>query len=216
MVDAIHNFTTNQIAFYRPVKKTYFFLCWNDHVRKWCTINQQINNLTLHRSLLSREGRVTINIAKSPNRSSELINVKSEGFYLKFGNSIVPILKAETAGAIKAKYIGTEHTIQDTPLTQTNVVLWSTVVPPSAPAPAPQSAASLKPIPQRIAWLIAEDSCKKGDLCSIITSEITPITAGVTSCFHVFDYESISMWLNTKDTCPVCREKCVVTKAFDS
>jgi hypothetical protein len=196
------------------VKKTYFFLCWNDHVRKWCTINQQINNLTLHRSLLSREGRVTINIAKLAHRSSELINVKSEGFYLKFGNSIVPILKAETSGAIKAKYIGTEHTIQDTPLTQTNVVLWSTVVPapPSAPAPS----ASLKPIPQRIAWLIAEDSCKKGELCSIITSEITPITAGVTSCFHVFDYESISTWLNTKDSCPVCREKCVVTKAFDS
>jgi len=213
MVDAIHNFTTNQVAFYRPVKKTYFFLCWNDQVRKWCTINQQINNLTLHRSLLSREGKVTINVAKSAHRSSELINVKSEGFYLKFGNSIVPILKAETSGAIKAKYIGTEHTIQDTPLTQTNVVLWSTVVPS---APAPPSAATLKPIPQRIAWLVAEDSCKKGELCSIITSEITPITAGVTSCYHVFDYESISTWLNTKDTCPVCREKCVLTKAFDS
>lgn len=215
MVDAIHNFTTNQIAFYRPVKKTYFFLCWNDHVRKWCTINQQINNLTLHRSLLSRQGKVTINVAKMAHRSSELINVKSEGFYLKFGNSIVPILKAETSGAIKAKYIGTEHTIQDTPLTQTNVVLWSTVV-PAPPTPAPADSASLKPIPQRIAWLVAEDSCKKGEICSITTSEISPITSGVTSCFHVFDYESISTWLSTKDTCPVCREKCVLTKAFDS
>ena len=76
----------------------------------------------------------------------------------------------------------------------------------------------LKPIPQRIAWLIAEESSKSKETCAITTDEISPITAAVTTCFHVFEYESIQEWVNknpARPTCPVCREVCAITKAFE-
>jgi len=76
----------------------------------------------------------------------------------------------------------------------------------------------LKPIPQRIAWLIAEESSRSKETCAITTDEISPITAAVTTCFHVFDYESIQEWVNknpARPTCPVCREVCAITKAFE-
>jgi hypothetical protein len=76
----------------------------------------------------------------------------------------------------------------------------------------------LKPIPQRIAWLIAEESSKSKETCAITTDEISPITAAVTSCFHVFEYDSIQEWVNknpARPTCPVCREVCAITKAFE-
>jgi len=84
--------------------------------------------------------------------------------------------------------------------------------------PPPVFKTILKPIPQRIAWLIAEDSSKSKETCAITTDEISPITAAVTTCFHVFEYESIQEWVNknpARPTCPVCREVCAITKAFE-
>jgi hypothetical protein len=85
------------------------------------------------------------------------------------------------------------------------------------PQPPPVIKTILKPIPQRIAWLIAEESSKSKETCAITSDEISPITAAVTTCFHVFEYESILEWVNknpARPTCPVCREVCAVTKAY--
>jgi Zinc-finger of the MIZ type in Nse subunit len=76
---------------------------------------------------------------------------------------------------------------------------------------------TLKPIPQRIAWILAEDACKKGETCSITMEEITPLTSSVTTCYHFFNSEAIETWLQSKPMreCPVCKRTCYATKACD-
>jgi hypothetical protein len=71
-------------------------------------------------------------------------------------------------------------------------------------------------IPQRIAWIVAEDACKRGEDCSITLDAITPITAAVTSCFHVFDADAIAKWLESTpgSLCPMCKKAAVATVCF--
>jgi hypothetical protein len=67
----------------------------------------------------------------------------------------------------------------------------------------------------RIAWIIAEDASKKGETCAITLDEVSPLTASVTSCYHVFDTKALNIWFQTNNTCPVCKQKTVATKAFE-
>jgi hypothetical protein len=76
--------------------------------------------------------------------------------------------------------------------------------------------APIKPLPKRVAWIIAEDAGKNGDKCAITMEPITPVTAAVTTCFHCFDHESIQTWMESHTTCPQCRERCAITKAFEA
>ena len=96
--------------------------------------------------------------------------------------------------------------------------LW--ILPPPAAAAAaaavPKPKAKPKPIPRRIAWLVAEDACKNKESCPISMEDISPITASVTSCFHVFDTPSLNTWLQEKNTCPTCREPCAAQTAFEN
>ena len=55
---------------------------------------------------------------------------------------------------------------------------------------------------------------KKGDTCPITMELLSPITASVTSCYHVFDTEAIDHWLTEHKTCPVCKQACSSSKAF--
>lgn len=71
-----------------------------------------------------------------------------------------------------------------------------------------------KAIPRRIAWLIAEDACKNNQECPISMDAITPITAKVTNCFHVFDGASLDTWLQTHNTCPLCKQICTAVAAY--
>jgi hypothetical protein len=66
----------------------------------------------------------------------------------------------------------------------------------------------------RIAWIIAEDASKKGETCAITLDEVSPLTASVTSCYHVFDTKALDIWFQTNTTCPVCKQNTVATKAF--
>lgn len=71
-------------------------------------------------------------------------------------------------------------------------------------------------LPRRIAWILAEDASKKGDVCPITMDPISPLTASVTSCFHVFQTNALQMSLQHNPECPVCREpSCSVTKAYE-
>jgi hypothetical protein len=87
---------------------------------------------------------------------------------------------------------------------------------PAAGQVAPRNIILPEKIPQRIAWIVAEDACKRGEDCSITLDAITPITAAVTSCFHVFDADAIAKWLESTpgSLCPMCKKAAVATVCF--
>jgi hypothetical protein len=88
--------------------------------------------------------------------------------------------------------------------------LWTLRDPTPPPVPKPVAAT----LPMRIAWIIAEDASKKGETCAITLDEISPITASVTSCYHVFTTSALETWFQSKDICPVCKQKATYTAAF--
>lgn len=64
-------------------------------------------------------------------------------------------------------------------------------------------------VQKRIADLVIKDVIQQELTCSITMNPFTPETATcVAPCYHVFDKDAITTWLETKDTCPECREKC--------
>jgi hypothetical protein len=182
-------------------------------------------------------------VATRYNRGAINVEVSSNDHYLTAGNIDIVIVK-KTGTQLPAGYM--KRDFPAPPATAeveiTDKELW-TVRAPAQQQAAQQEAAQevpglaalataaqqqqqqpppviktiLKPIPQRIAWLIAEESSKSKETCAITTDEISPITAAVTTCFHVFEYDSIQEWVNknpARPTCPVCREVCAITKAF--
>lgn len=242
MTDAIHNFTTLHIGFHRPVKRTFVVLYWHPQERKWLRYRDDLPELQLKRSSLSISGSVHINVAKRPNAEPLNIEVQADGHYLTAGNIDIVIVR-KTGTQLPQAFMTRDFPAPDaaTEVQITNKRLWNVreAVPalahqtPGLAALATASAAQqqqqqpqvppviktiLKPIPQRIAWIIAEESSKSKETCAITTDEISPITAAVTTCFHVFEYESILEWVNknpARPTCPVCREVCAITKAFE-
>jgi hypothetical protein len=236
MPDAIHNFTTLHIAIHRPVKRTFVVFSWEAGVRKWIPYTDDLPELRLKRSSVSTQGVVQINVATRYNREAINVEVSSNDHYLTAGNIDIAIVKKAgtqlPAGYMKRDFPAPPATAE---VEITDKELWT--VRASAQQEAAQQAPGLaalataaqqqqplpviktilKPIPQRIAWLIAEESSKSKETCAITTDEISPITAAVTTCFHVFEYESIQEWVNknpARPTCPVCREVCAITKAF--
>jgi len=207
----IRSFTDPYVCFFRRNKKTYYILQWDATVHKWLRCQPDLPNLTLHRSTTTRDGEVNIKIATYAAGIGKLIAVTADGFYLKSGNTNIPILKARNS--LGQAFMMTEYTALETPFTQTDEILWTVhQATPVAPPPLIQ-----EKLPKRIAWLIAEDASKAGETCPISTNIISPITASVTTCFHVFDTESINEWVtrNPINTpCPICRKPCEVTVAF--
>jgi hypothetical protein len=47
-------------------------------------------------------------------------------------------------------------------------------------------------------------------LCPITMEPVTPDTATVTSCGHIFQSTAIVQWLTNHDTCPECRAPCCI------
>jgi len=229
MTERIHNFTGNLIAFYRPIKKTYYFFSWNSTAAVWGAYDRDHENISLHKSSThTLNGTVDINVRLG--RTRHRIGIISDKCFLKCGNIHIPILKAvgnaiQGIQKLKQYTVTVEH---DTATYLINSRLWLT--PPAAAAapsaaPAVASSASVsqvhqkKGIPRRIAWLIAEDACKRGDLCPIVQEELSPLTSSVTSCFHVFNTEAIASWEARQEgrelPCPVCREPCQTTVAYE-
>ena len=65
-------------------------------------------------------------------------------------------------------------------------------------------------IPTRIARMIATDAVEREEVCPITMEPITMETCAVTSCFHVFERDSLAMWHTVHKTCPVCKQGCSV------
>jgi hypothetical protein len=73
------------------------------------------------------------------------------------------------------------------------------------PSPTPSQARPL-PLPQNIGSLIIQAQRDTDEACPITASPYRDLQhLTVTSCFHVFDTESIKKWCKTHSTCPVCR-----------
>lgn len=227
MTERIQNFTANIVAFYRPIKKTYYFFTWNTTARVWGAYDGNHENISLHKSTAhTLNGNVDINVILG--RGRYRIGVVSDKCFLKSGNIHIPILKStRTAiqGIQKLKQYTATH---DTTTYLMNTRLWS--VAPAAAAPTDASSASAssashvhqqlqKGIPRRIAWLISEDACKRGEVCPIAQEELSPLTSSVTTCFHVFNTEAIASWAARHEgrdlPCPVCREPCKTTVAYE-
>ena len=211
----IRTFTGPYVCFFRRNKKSYYVLHWDNNVRKWLRSQPELPDLTLHRSEVTRNAEVSINVATYGGGPAKLVQVTADGFYLKSGDICIHILKA--SHSLSQAFIMTEYTALDTPFTTTNEVLWTLA---TAPVPEPPPLAQVhdkEKIPKRIAWLIAEDAAKAGETCPISTNDISPITASVTTCYHVFETEAINEWVqrNPINTpCPVRRKPCEVTVAY--
>ena len=203
---------------------------WNEDRRKWICYTEDLPNLVMFRSTTTRSGKVNIRVATNLRANPVEVEVYSDGYYLVSGNVRIALLR-KNGNALPQTLIKKEYTMADAslPAVETDTRLWRLAPPPTpeqiaaqaattaaAQAQAQAQAIQLKPIPRRIAWLVAEDACKNKESCPITTNELSPITAAVTSCFHVFESESLSEWFarHPVTKCPVCREVCLMTKAF--
>ena len=222
----IYNFTGNLIAFHRPRKNTYYLMSWSTQQQFWTIANIPPNTspVIMHGSGLHRVlSYVTIRL-----HNSSYVEIRSIGNYLRIGQHNVPIVQRVAGPPIPIGIVNNDFggVTRGEPYLH-NVELWT--VPPTpteaevaaaAAASLPVAAAALlapiKPLPKRVAWIIAEDAGKSGDKCAITMEPITPVTAAVTTCFHCFDHESIETWMQNHTTCPQCRERCAITKAFEA
>jgi len=221
---------TPYLAVYRPIKKTYAFIEWNAQRRFWkpkSLSQDEIPNIDI-RSHSTPEGKVNINISPFTNYQ-KYVRCKAINKYMHYNNTRVPIIQklpgsqfefkqsmfngefpCTTINALAPVYAEPMWSLYPTTTVQVAPVVVAPV--PVAPVVAPIQPT---PIPKRIAWLIAEDACKNNEICSITLEELTPITASVTSCFHVFDKTALAQWFLTKEVCPMCKTRTVATMAFD-
>jgi hypothetical protein len=75
----------------------------------------------------------------------------------------------------------------------------------SASAP-PQQAPPPPPMPRHVAELVIAKAEADGATCAITMEPIRAATAAVTSCGHVFQAEALRTWLESRGTCPECRQ----------
>ena len=218
----IEEFSNSLIAFYRRRKRTYFFLQWNIALGKWLKYNGEQRAFTLHVSSAHEHGYCDVNYMIGGRVTR--IHVECKGFFLRSGNTIIPIIEHIT---LPTSVMGTEFTATapvDNNEYRIPQVLWiiSTPVPILLVFPQRQQilVERKEPIPRRIAWLIAEDAQKQGDTCAITMEDISPMTAAVTTCFHVFNGDAIAEWVrhhrpSSKIPCPVCRKEFSMTRSYE-
>lgn len=93
--------------------------------------------------------------------------------------------------------------------------------PPAVPVPpldlnAPivlQKIYNIVTIPQHVIRALLRDAAMQEEVCAITRDEIDVSNGAVTSCFHLFEKNAITQWMNTPashDKCPVCNTKCDV------
>jgi hypothetical protein len=67
---------------------------------------------------------------------------------------------------------------------------------------------SVLPLPKAVGELLVSHARKGADSCPITATPFAECdTLCATSCFHIFDAESLARWQETHTTCPVCRSK---------
>jgi len=209
----VHMFRERYIAVYRPNKKTYTILEWSINGSYWKrhlinpddipAISVRVQNIP--------QAITRLNIKRFNVTVNSLVHCTTTGEYLDYKEHAVAIVKKRGGSPrqfppsmFAGEFVCTARS--DPPATIPP--LWTLHVERVLPVE------KIQPIPSRIAWIIAEDASKKGESCSITLEEISPITASVTSCFHVFDTIAITHWFELHNTCPMCKQKTVATPAM--
>lgn len=80
------------------------------------------------------------------------------------------------------------------------------VIPSAPPAQQRQNAKPTKP---HIVTLVLKHDIQEKRICPITHDPITENSTCIAPCYHSFDTEAITCWLQTNSTCPECREVCV-------
>lgn len=220
----VMNFIGHKIAVYRPIKKTYHLLSYNDQKHEW----ESFDGTGAVTSLNRIPNREAVG-AKICFKRNSFVDCFTNGEYLIWNKNNIthnmPILKKfGRSRNFPPSYFAHEFTCtvnsNNPPLAEPLWVLRPQQVlqQPQAEQPQPQAVQPRRQpiiitrdpnphiIPRRIAWIIAEDSSKKDDTCPITLEPISPITAAVTSCYHVFDASAIASWTETNSKCPVCNK----------
>lgn len=74
---------------------------------------------------------------------------------------------------------------------------------------APPPVAVPAPLPSFVSEALVADAVRRGLSCPITMEPITPATAAVTPCYHVFDTDALSAWVAQQPedaaTCPTCK-----------
>ena len=217
----IHMFREPLIAIYRPTKKTYTILQYIETGRYWkryLTDAQHVAQTTLRTQTIP-SAPTQINIYRNNTNSNNFIHCIATGEYLAYDTYSVAVLKKKTnSRPFPLSMYGAEFpcTTVSTPPNEIPP-LWTLRLEPVVtvqPIIHVVQPVQLKPLPTRIAWILAEHAGKTGETCSITLEHISPITASVTTCFHVFDTNALTTWFEYNDRCPLCKEKTVATAAF--
>ena len=66
-------------------------------------------------------------------------------------------------------------------------------------------------IPKFVADALVQAAVVAAATCPITMEPISPATAAVTNCFHVFDANAIAIWLTNHRTCPTCKQPATAT-----
>jgi hypothetical protein len=214
---SIQTFLGSRIAVYRPNKKKYSILEYNAHGHIWVSNYEQIQEGSV--SLNQLEQLETVNVILAT-RNDKMVHCKADGRYLVWIHEgaiyAVPILhkKPTSPNNFPNSYFAYEFdcmAYSGEPPVPNLWILAPLVVPP----PLVERAQLPKEIPQRIAWIVAEDVSRKEENCPITLEPISPLTAAVTSCYHVFDANAIASWFESHSECPVCKTNCVITVCFN-
>lgn len=216
----IRLFRRGQIAIFRPNKKTYSLLGWNIQGAYWArdSVDPEYAAAATIRTHNLPSAPVLINTIRNNITINLNVKCRATGKYLFYNGVEIPIIVKERGSprSFNDAMFNFEFTCTATAEEEPNTEpLWTLYMPEprvvyTLLTPEPH----IEPVPQRIAWLIAEDASKRGETCSITLDEISPITASVTTCFHTFDANAITTWFQTNDTCPMCKRKALATPAY--
>jgi hypothetical protein len=80
-------------------------------------------------------------------------------------------------------------------------------IPAPQPAPRPTTAASPPTLQAFTIQALINHAVSESMNCPISMNPIDKTTACVTSCQHIFERDSITQWMNSHTTCPVCRQR---------
>ena len=64
---------------------------------------------------------------------------------------------------------------------------------------------STNEIPRFVAEIMKKEAISKNEACSISFESFAEVPVSITSCFHLFQTESINLWLQTNNSCPLCK-----------
>ena len=214
----IHQFRDAYIAIHRPNKRTYTILEWvntHNYWKRLFTDPDHLAQVVLCRQVIPM-APVKVNTIRGNTNEQRFVRCMTSGQYLLYNGHHVAIMQKRgdsTSNFQPSLFVG-EFPCDTIPIGPEATVapLWTLAGAPAPSAPLPKPIAV--GIPMRIAWIIAEDASKKGETCAITLDEVSPLTASVTSCYHVFDTKALDIWFQTKTTCPVCKQNTVATKAF--